>query len=65
MANGKDGECYVRLLKFMEGEILQKLPVVESFWKEIGGVIGRCHDLMEAKESSRRFPFLSNLQVRI
>ena len=63
MANGKDGECYVRLLEFMEGEILQKLPVVEGFFTEIGEAIAKCHVLMETREASGRFPFTSNLQV--
>jgi len=63
MESGKDGECFVRLLEFMEGEILQKLPIVEGFFIEIGKAIAKCHVLMEAKESAERFPFTSNLEV--
>ncbi|CAG5110037.1 Oidioi.mRNA.OKI2018_I69.chr2.g4488.t1.cds [Oikopleura dioica] len=62
MANGKDGECYVRLLEFIEGEMLQKLPVEEQFFSEIGEAIAKCHLLMERKGSSEKFPFTSKLK---
>ena len=65
MVNGKNAECYVRLLEFIEGEILQKLPVEEQFFGEIGGAVAKCHLLMEKEGSSEKFPFTSKLQVLI
>ena len=44
-------ECIVRVLEFIEGQICQKLPVQEIFFREIGACCGKTHKLMQEKSS--------------
>ena len=60
LASNEQGECAIRMLEYVEGNICQKLPLCDDFFAQIGQNCAKMHNLM-ATESSR-FPGLNSLR---
>ena len=57
LANNQTGDCAVRMLEYVEGNICQKLPLCNDFFNQIGQNCAKMHNLMTS--NSNRFPGLN------